>query len=137
MTSSFDRVRVLWPDHLGLARGKYVPAALADNGVRHCTGTWALGYDRVHDARHPGQPLEEGLPDFDAVFEHEDLRPGWEPGTRGRRALTSCEAANRSRSRLARPCARPIADWRALGLEPYVGIEFEALRLRARRRRRV
>ncbi len=54
MTSSFDRVRVLWPDHLGLARGKYVPAHLADHGVRHCTGTWALGYDRGMTPYTPG-----------------------------------------------------------------------------------
>jgi len=46
MSELFDRVRVLWPDHLGLARGKYVPAGLADRGTRHCTGTWSLGYDR-------------------------------------------------------------------------------------------
>src|ERR1035437_10102235 len=32
MSESFERVRVLWPDHLGLARGKYVPASLAQNG---------------------------------------------------------------------------------------------------------
>jgi hypothetical protein len=46
MSESYERVRVLWPDHLGLARGKYVPASLAQNGSHHCTGTWALGYDR-------------------------------------------------------------------------------------------
>ncbi len=60
MTSSLERVRVLWPDHLGLARGKYVPASLADHGARHCTGTWALGYDRVDDPRDDGEPLERG-----------------------------------------------------------------------------
>ncbi len=125
MTSSFDRVRVLWPDHLGLARGKYVPAALADKGVRHCTGTWALGYDRVMTPDTPGSHWQEGLPDFDAVFGPEDLRPGWEAGTRvvvpdlvrgGEPFSVSPRAALR----------KAVADWRALGLEPKVGIEFEA-----------
>ncbi len=60
MTSSFERVRVLWPDHLGLARGKYVPASLADHGARHCTGTWALGYDRAMTPETHGQLLERG-----------------------------------------------------------------------------
>ena len=46
MSEGFDRVRVLWPDHLGLARGKYIPASLAERGTHHCTGTWSLGYDR-------------------------------------------------------------------------------------------
>ena len=34
MSESFERVRVLWPDHLGLARGKYVP-------VQWCEPFWA------------------------------------------------------------------------------------------------
>ena len=34
------------PTTSGLPRGKYVPAHLADHGVRHCKGTWALGFDR-------------------------------------------------------------------------------------------
>jgi hypothetical protein len=33
MSSEFNRLRVLWPDHLGLARGKYVPASLAEHGT--------------------------------------------------------------------------------------------------------
>lgn len=125
MTSSIDRVRVLWPDHLGLARGKYVPAALAEKGVHHCTGTWALGYDRVMTPETVGSHWQEGLPDFDAVFAPEDLRPGWEEGTRvvvpdlvreGEPFSVSPRAALR----------KAIADWRGLGYEPKVGIEFEA-----------
>ena len=59
-----DRIRVLWPDHLGLARGKYVPARLAHKGTSHCVCVFALGYDRsmvpapgayLLDARHPDQ----------------------------------------------------------------------------------
>ena len=72
----------LWPDHLGLARGKYVPASLAEHGVRHCTGTWALGYDRGMTPETPGSYWNEGLPDFDACYEMSDIRPGWEPGTK-------------------------------------------------------
>ena len=44
MSESFDRVRVLWPDHLGLARGKYVPASLAAERCRATAparGRWA------------------------------------------------------------------------------------------------
>ena len=125
MAISMDRVRVLWPDHLGLARGKYVPASLAARGVRHCTGLWALGYDRGMTPETPGSNWNDGLPDLDAVYEMTDLRPGWEPGTRvvvadlvhnGRPVEVSPRAALR----------RAVADWRALGYEPFVGIEFEA-----------
>ncbi len=125
MSEEFNRLRVLWPDHLGLARGKYVPAALAANGVRHCTGTWALGYDRQMTPETPGSHWNEGLPDFNATYDLDDIRPGWEPGTRvvvadlsdhlGPTAVSPREALRRA-----------IADWQALGLSPYVGMEFEA-----------
>ena len=82
MGESIDRVRVLWPDHLGLARGKYVPASLADKGTHHCTGTWSLGYDRVMTPGTIGSYWDEGLPDFDATYDMSELRPSWEPLTR-------------------------------------------------------
>ena len=125
MTSSFDRVRVLWPDHLGLARGKYVPASLAERGAHHCTGTWALGYDRGMTPETTGSYWNEGLPDFDAVYEMADLRPGWEANTKVVVAHLERKGEPFSVSPRA-ALARAVADWRALELEPYVGIELEA-----------
>ncbi len=125
MSDSFSRVRVLWPDHLGLARGKYVPASLADKGVRHCTGLWALGYDRGMTPETPGSHWNEGLPDLEATFEMSELRPGWEPGTRvvvadlvreGEPVAVSPRAALR----------RAITDWKQMGYDVYAGIEYEA-----------
>lgn len=125
MSEPFTRLRVLWPDHLGLARGKYVPAEFAARGVRHCTGLWALGYDRGMTPETPGSHWNQGLPDLDAVYSMDDLRPGWEPETRvvvadlqdkGEPAAVSPRAALR----------RAIKDWEDLGYQPYVGIEFEA-----------
>jgi glutamine synthetase len=125
MTSSFDRVRVLWPDHLGLARGKYVPTSLADKGTHHCTGTWALGYDRAMTPETTGSHWNEGLPDFDAVYDMSDLRPGWEANTQV--VVARLERHGESLSVSPRAALeRAVADWRALGYEPYVGIEFEA-----------
>jgi len=125
MTSSFDRVRVLWPDHLGLARGKYVPASLADRGTHHCTGTWALGYDRAMTPETTGSHWNEGLPDFDAVYDMSDLRPGWEANTQV--VVARLERHGESLSVSPRAALeRAVADWRALGYEPYVGIELEA-----------
>ncbi len=125
MTSSFDRVRVLWPDHLGLARGKYVPASLAEGGVRHCAGTWALGYDRGMTPETTGSHWNEGLPDFDAVYEMSDLRPGWEANTKVVVAHLERQGEPFSVSPRA-ALARAVDDWRALDVEPYVGIELEA-----------
>ena len=77
MATDFDRVRVLWPDHLGLARGKYIPAEMAEDGARHCTGTWALSYDRTMTPYTPGSGWDEGLPDFEAAFGVDESRPSW------------------------------------------------------------
>ncbi|MFY9783330.1 MAG: glutamine synthetase family protein [Acidimicrobiales bacterium] len=125
MASSSDRVRILWPDHLGLARGKYVPTDLAVKGARHCTGTWALGYDRTMTPETPGSHWSEGLPDFEAVFDASDLRPGWEPDTQVVVAHLEREGAPFSVSPRA-ALVRAVEDWRALGYEPQVGIELEA-----------
>ena len=125
MEQTFNRVRVLWPDHLGLARGKYVPASLAERGVRHCTGLWALGYDREMTPETPGSLWNEGLPDLDAVYEMSTLRPSWEPGTRvvvadlvrhGEPIAVSPRAALR----------RALQNWAELGYEVDCGLEFEA-----------
>jgi glutamine synthetase len=125
MSDDFDRVRVLWPDHLGLARGKYLPASLAAHGARHCTGTWALGYDRGMTPETTGSFWNEGLPDFDATYDLDDLRPGWETGTRVvvadlTRHGEPVAVAPRSALRKA------VADWREMGYDPMVGMEFEA-----------
>jgi len=125
MTSEFNRLRVLWPDHLGLARGKYVPAKLAENGVRHCTGLWALGYDRGMTPETPGSNWSEGLPDLDATYSLDEIRPGWESGTKVvvadlMRLGAPVEVAPRHALR------RAIADWEALGYTAQVGMEFEA-----------
>jgi glutamine synthetase len=102
-----------------------MPASLADMGARHCTGTWALGYDRSMTPETPGSHWSEGLPDFDAVFDMTDLRPSWEANTKVvvadlQRHGVPFAVSPRGALRKA------VADWRALGLEAYVGLELEA-----------
>ncbi|MGH8979465.1 MAG: glutamine synthetase family protein [Acidimicrobiales bacterium] len=125
MDATFDRVRVLWPDHLGLARGKYVPIHQALRGLRHCTGVWALGYSREMVPGAPGSHFFEGLPDMTARVDEAAIRPGWEEGTGVVVADLEehglpCEVAPRSALR------RAISQWEARGLSPKVGIELEA-----------
>ena len=125
MSESYERVRVLWPDHLGLARGKYVPASLAQNGSHHCTGTWALGYDRGMTPETVGSYWSEGLPDFDAKFDVADLRPSWEKNTK----VVVADLTRHGEPFSVSPrtaLRKAVADWRLLGYEPQVGMEFEA-----------
>ena len=102
---------------------KDIPSRFADHGVRHCKGTWALGFDREMTPYTTGSGWEVGLPDMEARYEASDIRPGWEEGTRvvvadltsdGEPVAVSPRAALR----------KAIADWDAKGLTSYAGIEL-------------
>lgn len=123
-----ERVRVLWPDHLGLPRGKYVPARLAEHGVRHCKGTWALGFNREMTPYTPGSGWEVGLPDMEATFDLAEIRPGWEEGTKVVVADLVCDGEPVAVSPRA-ALRRAIADWEEAGLRTHAGIELEAFLL--------
>ncbi len=123
--ADYDRIRVLWPDHLGLARGKYLPARLADRGTAHCAGTFALGYDRSMIPA-PGSYLLEGLRDVQSTFDPAQVRPGWEDDRTGVAVghLTLDGEPYTFSSRYA--LQKAIDDWAELGYRPQVGIELEA-----------
>ena len=44
--SEYSRLRVLYPDMLDFARGKYIPVAAATGKVSHSVGIFVVGYDR-------------------------------------------------------------------------------------------
>lgn len=120
-----QRVRILFADQLNLARGKYVPLSEARKGhARMCVGTFAVTYDKQLVSA-PGGGMLEGLPDMEAVFDPEDLRPSWEAGSAI--ALADLKFKGESFALCGRSALkRAIAGWRELGLEPMVGIEMEA-----------
>jgi glutamine synthetase len=120
-----ERIRILFADQLSIARGKYAPLSEArKRHARFSVGTYAVTYDRALVAA-PGGGLLEGLPDMDAVFDPDALRPGWEPNTRI--AISDLELNGEPFALCGRSALkRAIAQWRALGYEPMVGIELEA-----------
>jgi glutamine synthetase len=121
-----ERLRLLFCDHLNLARGKYLPASkIGDGSSRFCQGVFAIGYDKDLLAA-PGSKMLEGLPDMDAVYRAADIREGWEPDTKvvvadlaesGGAVLPLC-----GRSLLK----RTVRQWQVLGYSPRVGLELEA-----------
>jgi glutamine synthetase len=120
----YDRIRVLWPDHLGLARGKYLPTRYAAQGAFHCMALFALGYDRQMTPA-PGAKMLEGLPDLKATFDMDQVRAGWEPRT----GVTVADiwfhdqpVAMSARHALR----RAVTAWEELGYAPMIGIELEA-----------
>ena len=126
VNEEFNRLRVLWPDHLGLARGKYVPAALAERGVRHCTGTVGSGLRPGHDAQDPRVELERG-----SARPRRDLRDGRTAPGLGTRTPRSSSPTSSTVGPVLGLAARGAANGRSLtggnwGIRPYVGMEFEA-----------
>jgi glutamine synthetase len=120
----FQRIRVLWPDHLGLARGKYLPIRYAEQGSFHCLALFALGYDREMTPA-PGTKMLEGLPDLKATFSMEDVRRGWEPNT----GVVVADIFHQDEPvplSARHALARAVKDWEELGYTAKVGIELEA-----------
>lgn len=124
MANDFDRVRLLWPDHLGLARGKYLTPQKAEEGTAHCISLFTLGFDREMYP-HEGGLFWKGLPDCDATFEQGAIRTGWQEGT-------SVVIPDITRGGQPVPLAprnvlkQAVAKWADKGLVPMVGIELEA-----------
>ena len=120
-----DRVRILFVDQLNLARGKYVPSSEARKGhARLCVGTYAVTYSKAL-VPAPGGGLLDGLPDMEARFDANDLRPGWESGTQI--ALADLYFQGKPFPLCGRSALKQAIDgWRKHGLEPMVGMELEA-----------
>jgi glutamine synthetase len=122
--TDYKRLRVLFPDHLGLARGKYIPANHGISHVNHCIGLFSLNFDRTMTPA-PGTKMMEGLPDCRAVFSSDGVRRGWEAGTGV--VIADLEFDGRPLAIAPRHVLRrAVADWESLGYRPKVGIELEA-----------
>jgi glutamine synthetase len=122
--TEYKRIRVLFPDHLGLARGKYIPSAQANRGPRHCISTFALAYDRSMTPA-PGAKMLEGLPDCELNFSLEEVRPSWEPET----GIVVGDLSFRGEPLPIAPrqvLRRAVRDWEKLGYKSKLGIELEA-----------
>ncbi len=122
--TNYDRLRVLVPDTLGLARGKYLPWRVAARGTSFSSGTWMLDYQRAVQDVHIGiDPT--GFPDLDATYSLEDARPSWEENTAV--VVADLDFAGEPYVCSARHALRrAISGWNELGYQPQIGIELEA-----------
>jgi glutamine synthetase len=121
-----ERLRLLFCDHLNLARSKYLPAGkIGDGTSRFCLGVYAVSYAKDLIPA-PGSKMLEGLPDFDAVYKADDIRDGWEPGTK----IVIADQYDNDGTPLPLcgrgQLKRTIREWQALGYNPKVGLELEA-----------
>lgn len=122
--NDFDRIRFLWPDHLGLARGKYVADRNRDKGTGFCVTTFAMSYDRDL-VPAPGAHMLTGLKDVEGTIDESTLRPSWEDNRTGV-AMVDLHIEGQPYAVSAREQLRnAIDDWAALGYRVKVGIELE------------
>ncbi len=124
VSTDYRQIRVLWPDHLNLPRGKYLPVAQAAGSTRHCLTNFALNYDR-NMGPVPGTGFLEGMPDMSCHFDSNNVRPGWEEGV----GVVVGDLHYRDAPLPLAPrevLRRAVAAWEELGYVPKAGFEFEA-----------
>ena len=122
--SEYRRVRAMFPDHLGIARGKYLPSHLAENGAGFCITTFALTYDKDMFPTAVSRLLD-GLPDMDLAFSMDDVRPSWHENT----DMVVGDITFHGEPIGASPrtvLKKAIADWKALGYDVTLGLETES-----------
>lgn len=122
-----QRLRLLFCDHLNIARGKYLPAdkMKADGASRFAQATYGVHFDRDL-LPAPGCRMMEGAPDMQAVYRKAEIRSGWEPDTKvvvgDLQQWDGSDLPMCGRTALK----RAVADWAKLGLKAKVGMEIEA-----------
>jgi glutamine synthetase len=124
--SNTERLRVLFCDHLSLPRGKYVPMKKASSGeTAVCQSLFGVQFDKDL-LPSPGSKLLEGLPDMLVTWDEADMRDSWVDGEKivvaDLKEVDGTPHGCCARSALK----KAVADWEAMGLSPYVGIELEA-----------
>ncbi len=123
--SEYKRIRTLFPDHLSMARGKYIAGRLINEKARFCITTFALNYDRDLIPTATSRMLE-GLPDVDLDFDNADVRPSWDPDE----GVVIGDLFYHGEPVMASPrhiLKKAIADWKELGYDVTVGLELEAI----------
>ncbi len=126
------RFRVLFTDHLNIARGKYISQEMAKHGeANFCVGTFGLTYNKdLLPAPH--SYLLEGLPDVQARFEpfvHEEStntnRFGW--FKHQRIAIADLYMRGEPYAACGRGALkRALAAWENEGYDVGIGVELEA-----------
>ncbi|MDE0308581.1 MAG: glutamine synthetase family protein [Acidiferrobacterales bacterium] len=119
------KLRVLFCDHLNLARGKYLPGNLASGESRFCQGVYALAYDKEL-LPAPCSMLLEGLPDMVVRYDASEARKGW-LGDESVVIADQFDSCGNSLAVDGRTLLRnTVGQWHEIGYQVKVGIELEA-----------
>ncbi len=122
MDTKGKRLRLMYPDILGLERGKYLLGDWSGSAA-FCVGVYPLTLDK-EILPIPGLQFDIGLPDIEVHLDRDSLRDGWEEDT----VVGLGDAELRGE-----PCPvdprhvlrRAVEPWLERGLTPQVAYEFE------------
>ena len=125
LPEGMHRIRVLFADQFGFARGKYVPAAAVTGEVGFSVTIFGVGYDRDLIPA-PGAEVLEGMGDLSALYSLDDVRPSWDDGTGV--VIADLERLGQPLAISGRLAARRAIDAlaAATGGTPRIGVELEA-----------
>ena len=118
------RVRVLYSDMFGFARGKYIPMAAATGEAGFSIAIFGVGYDRAL-VPAPGAEVLEGLGDFRAAYDLDQVRDCWQEGT----GVVIADLLQKGQPLAISPrhaLVKSVADLEAAGFRARVGTELEA-----------
>lgn len=122
-----ERLRAMFCDHLSIMRGKYLPASkMRDDESRVAQALFSVHYDKDLLIDAPHTKCREGIPDMIFRWRGDDIREGWEPGTK----VVLGDLYNTDGSPLPLcprgALKRAQAGWAKHGLTAKVGLELEA-----------
>ena len=122
-----NRLRLLFCDHLNLARGKYLPAEKmkANGSSRFAQALYGVHFDRDL-LPAPGCRMMEGAPDMMAVYKKADIRASWRADEK--LVVGDLQEADGSPLPMCGRTAlkKAVSDWGKLGYTAKVGLEIEA-----------
>jgi glutamine synthetase len=124
MNEGGERLRLLWSDLLGLARGKYLLHGHHDDPAHFCVTTFSVGHD-LNMVPMPGYGADVGMPDMVARLDPDSVRRGWEPSTKVAMSFLETDDGEAVALDPRRCLANAIEAWRAEGFEPQLGYEME------------
>jgi glutamine synthetase len=126
---TYERIRPIFADVLGVARSKYIPieqlAQRTGASTNHCVTLFAQHYDKSLVPGAPGSGFFDGMPDVESRFDIANVRPGWDAGVGV--VLTDLYFHEKPYAFAPRAVLKTaIAAWQARGFDPMIGIELEA-----------
>jgi glutamine synthetase len=126
---TYERIRPIFADVLGVARSKYIPiehfAQRTEGSTNHCVTLFAQHYDKLLVPGAPGSGFFDGMPDVESRFDLANVRPGWDAGVGV--VLTDLYFRDVPYTFAPRNVLKnAIAAWQARGFDPMIGTELEA-----------